>query len=222
MVGEIRRKSGISNGSVKAEVMVGQALDLPSERFDSMILDLILAVISDPKACIQFCIQRRNMLKLNIFTVVTLICLGLLTACSTDTVSDIQIHDAWVRPINVVMPEHTMESMPNDSVTAAYLTLENRGSGSDRLTSITTDIANSAEIHQTQIDDRGIASMQWQENGIEIPSNTTVMIEPGGYHIMLTGLQTNLSLDETISLTLTFESGKTINVEAVISDYPPE
>lgn len=53
MVKQIRRKADELQRPVKAEVMDGQDLKLPSEVFDAVVLHLILAVIPDPFACIQ-------------------------------------------------------------------------------------------------------------------------------------------------------------------------
>lgn len=138
---------------------------------------------------------------------------------NTPQTSEIRVGNAWIRPISVSMPGHEMEGMPDN--TAAYLTVENKSSAPDHLHKVTADFAASVEIHQTQIDDRGVAQMQLQAGGIEVPANSTIAISPGGYHIMLSGLTQNLELEGIVSLTLIFSSGKTITVDAVISDLPP-
>lgn len=53
MVKHIRRKAETLKRPVQAATMDGQALELPSESFDAVVLHLILAVIPDPIACIQ-------------------------------------------------------------------------------------------------------------------------------------------------------------------------
>lgn len=53
MVEQIRRKARSLNRPIEAAVMDGQALELPSESFDAVVLHLILAVILDPIACIR-------------------------------------------------------------------------------------------------------------------------------------------------------------------------
>jgi phosphatidylethanolamine/phosphatidyl-N-methylethanolamine N-methyltransferase len=53
MVDQIRRKAETLKRAVQAAVMDGQALELPSESFDAVVLHLILAVIPDPIACIR-------------------------------------------------------------------------------------------------------------------------------------------------------------------------
>lgn len=107
-----------------------------------------------------------------------------------------------------------MPNMPDN--TAAYLTIENTGTISDRLLRVTT-----VEIHKTEVDDRDVAQMQLQRDGIEVPPRSTVSIDPGGYHIMLSEMTRNLEIGGTVNLTLSFASGQTLSVDAAISDLPP-
>lgn len=53
MLERLRQRAAALEKPVEALVMDGQALDLPAERFDAVILHLILAVIPDPIACIR-------------------------------------------------------------------------------------------------------------------------------------------------------------------------
>jgi phosphatidylethanolamine/phosphatidyl-N-methylethanolamine N-methyltransferase len=53
MLNRLRARAQALGRPVDARVMDGQALDLPTARFDAVILHLILAVIPDPVACIK-------------------------------------------------------------------------------------------------------------------------------------------------------------------------
>lgn len=53
MLERLRQRAAALGKPAEALVMDGQALDLPSGRFDAVILHLILAVIPDPVACIR-------------------------------------------------------------------------------------------------------------------------------------------------------------------------
>lgn len=53
MVARIRRRAARLGRAVRAEVMDGQALPLPDESFDAVVLHLIVAVIPDPAACLR-------------------------------------------------------------------------------------------------------------------------------------------------------------------------
>jgi copper(I)-binding protein len=112
------------------------------------------------------------------------------------------------------------ESSAGGGVSAAYMTLTNRGGAADRLVSVSTDAAGVAEIHTSEMDNEGVMRMRPLTDGLEIPANGSVMMEPGGYHVMLMNLQHDLNAGDSVTLTLTFASGKTLTVEAEIR--PPQ
>ncbi len=148
---------------------------------------------------------------------------AVLQAISANGQSDLSVSKAWVRPIAVSMAGSDMEGMTmNDSVTAAYMVIENRGGGADKLIGVSTDVASIAEIHQTQIDEMGVARMRPQPEGVEIPSNSTLLIEPLSYHIMLSGLTRTLEREQEITIQLTFASGTVLDIFAIVADFPPE
>ena len=63
----------------------------------------------------------------------------------------------------------------------------------------------------------GSQTMTMQEvDQIMIPADSTVKLEPGGYHIMLIDLAKPLKTGSTVKVTLEFESGKTMTVKAVV------
>lgn len=53
MVEHTRQEAATLGLAIDARVMDGQALDFPTEQFDAVILNLILAVIPDPYVCIK-------------------------------------------------------------------------------------------------------------------------------------------------------------------------
>lgn len=110
------------------------------------------------------------------------------------------------------MDEATPEPGLTYGPSAVYLTLTNRGAAADRLVAVRTDAASIVEIHETQMEN-DVMRMRPLENGLEIPAGERVMLEPGGYHIMLLDLPRDLLPGEAIALTLVFESG----VEMVIA-----
>ena len=61
----------------------------------------------------------------------------------------------------------------------------------------------------------GTMTMQ-EVDQIMIPADSTVKLEPGGYHIMLIDLVKPLETGSTVKVTLEFESGKTMTVKAVV------
>lgn len=99
---------------------------------------------------------------------------------------------------------------------AGYLTITNTGDTADSLLSVSADFPR-VMIHTTEEKD-GIAKMRHVEK-IEIPAGETVVLKPGGYHVMFMGLNGDaLEEGEKFPATLTFENSGdldvTFNVEA--------
>jgi copper(I)-binding protein len=55
-------------------------------------------------------------------------------------------------------------------------------------------------------------------DGIDIPAEGTVTLEPGGYHVMLIDLAKPLAAGETFDLTLTFENAGEQVVTVTVRD----
>jgi copper(I)-binding protein len=117
----------------------------------------------------------------------------LLAACGAGGAPDIQVMDAWAR-----------ETVAGQSGTAAYATIVNRGSGDDRLLSVSAVPPSAASLHETSTQG-GISSMRPLENGLEIPAGSSVELKPGGAHVMISGLTGPLQEGDGLKLTLRFE-----------------
>ena len=57
-----------------------------------------------------------------------------------------------------------------------------------------------------------------QVDQIALPAGKTVMLKPGGYHIMLMQLASPLQKGQTFKVTLQFESGKNQTVKATVKN----
>lgn len=147
---------------------------------------------------------------------------AVLRAVEANSRSAISVTNAWVRPIEMSMSDHNMSQAANEGTpTAAYMRIQNDGGAADTLLSAASDVAATVELHQTQIDDAGIARMVQQTDGLQIPGYSAIDIEPGGYHIMLSGLNRSLQTGGSILIRLTFASGTVVEVNAVVTDLPP-
>jgi periplasmic copper chaperone A len=90
---------------------------------------------------------------------------------------------------------------PSMKAGGAFITLTDKGTP-DRLVGASTPIAQSAELHRT-VNDRGVMRML-PVDGVDLAPGSPVEFKPGGYHIMLMGLQQQLKPGDTFPLTLTF------------------
>jgi copper(I)-binding protein len=99
---------------------------------------------------------------------------------------------------------------------AAYVTLMNHGSETDRLLSVSSPSAESAAVHSTTMDGD---VMKMEETGpVELQPMGMIEMKPGGMHIMLIGLKAPLKKGDTLELTLTFERAGDIEVQVPVGD----
>ena len=101
------------------------------------------------------------------------------------------------------------------STGAAYMTVTNSGSQAARLSCASTVVAATCQIHEMAMSN-GVMRMRPVEGGLEIKPGQTVTLKPGGYHVMLMDLSTDLVAGSTIELDLVFEHAGTVAVQAAI------
>lgn len=124
-----------------------------------------------------------------------------IVAASADT-NGIVTHDVWVRA-----------SIGQVPTTAAYMTLENRGDD-DRLLSVSTSVAASAQIHDSA-ENNGMMQMRPVES-LPIAHGKSIELKPGGKHIMVMGLTVPLKAGDRIPLMLRFENAGEVAVQAEV------
>jgi len=143
----------------------------------------------------------------------------LVASCGSN--APIAVEDAWARvsPAGVTMG-------------AAYFKITSENDDSLIGVSVSTDIADHAEIHEVvhsmdmsdesmdMSDDEmhdGAMSMQ-QIDSLELPAGSPVRLAPGGYHIMLIDLAAPLVAGETFELTLDFATADDLTVSVEVSE----
>ena len=73
------------------------------------------------------------------------------------------------------------------------------------------------EIHETTMDDAG-TMMMGEVPAIDVPAGATVMLEPGGYHIMLMNLAAPLETGQEFDVVLTFEAAGDVTVPVEVRE----
>jgi copper(I)-binding protein len=148
-----------------------------------------------------------------------LIALGviLLAACGPAAADSpqISVEDAWVRAAARMDTGNDASGMDmGASTSAAYMLLQNSGKQADALISVSTDIAETVELHTSEMKD-GIMTMSMVDE-IEVPARGKAEFKPAGMHIMLINLTQDLTPGQKVNLTLNFKlSGKMV-VEAEV------
>lgn len=131
-------------------------------------------------------------------------------------------HDITFGPLQLNGP-FTRATLPNAPVGGGFLTIVNTGAEDDRLVSATSDIARDTQIHEMAMEG-DVMKMRQLTDGLAIPAGETVVLEPGGYHIMFMGLNQAFVEGETVPVTLVFEKAGSVTVdlhiEATAADAP--
>jgi len=99
-------------------------------------------------------------------------------------------------------------------VGGAFLEIKAAAGKGDRLIAARSPVAGSVEIHN-HIMEGGIARMRRVE-AIAVAGGKSVVLGPGGYHVMLMDLKQPLKEGDLLKLTLVFEKAGEINVEATV------
>lgn len=128
----------------------------------------------------------------------------LLGACGSSS-RELAIQDAWARPAGA-----------GDNG-AVYFVIENGTSTTDTLLSVSSDIASAAEVHKSMADGNGVMSMKMQES-IPVPAKEQVEFKPGSLHIMLVGLNQELKVGDTFTVSIHFEKAGDVNVPVEVKE----
>jgi copper(I)-binding protein len=98
---------------------------------------------------------------------------------------------------------------------AVYLSIHNGTDVEEQLLSLTTDVADAAELHET-VNDNNVMRMEARPEGFAIPAGGELALEPGGKHIMLVNLHQPLAEGDTVSLTLNFAHAAPMMLEVTV------
>lgn len=146
-----------------------------------------------------------------------------LVACGGDEPATFGATSAWSRP--------TPTGATNGVL---YLTITSDTDDALVAVEVPSDVAAAVELHETVIGDDGhgghshggggggeVMSMGEVE-AFEIAANSSVTFAPGGNHVMLIDLAEPLETGETYVATLRFSSGRSLDVDVVVADNPPD
>jgi copper(I)-binding protein len=103
---------------------------------------------------------------------------------------------------------------PAGDVAALYLIAVDHDGLGDRLTGVQSG-AGDATLHET-IEADGLVQMRLAPNGFEVPAGGELRLEPGGAHVMLTGLRKRLAAGERVHVTLEFERAGRLALEVPV------
>ncbi len=106
-------------------------------------------------------------------------------------------------------------------IAAVYMTIT--APKADRLVAVSSPAASKAEVHEMSMEG-GVMRMR-ETPALMLPPDQPVVLRPGGYHVMLTGLAQPLRAGQTVALHLTFANAPptdiTAQVEGIGASGPP-
>ena len=122
--------------------------------------------------------------------------------------SALRVERAWVR-----LPP------PERRVTAAFFDLVNDSERAVRLVKAHSPEAGTVELHEMH-HEGGMMRMR-QVEGIDVPARSTVMLKPGGLHVMLFDVKAGLPPGHRLPLVLEFADGRRVDVAAELRSPVP-
>lgn len=131
------------------------------------------------------------------------LCIAASVSAADVKVGNLSIDDVWART-----------GQPGQ-VSAAFMDVKNKGAA-DKIVSAHCDCAKATELHDMKMADGKMLMMQVP--AMDVPANGELKLKPGGYHIMLIGLNRPLVAGETLPIKLKFEKAGEVTVQAQVKD----
>jgi copper(I)-binding protein len=105
--------------------------------------------------------------------------------------AQVTVSEPWVRA-----------TVPQQKATGAFMKLQSAQDA--KLISAKSAVAGVVEVHEMAMD-AGVMKMR-AVDGLALPVGKAVDLKPGGYHVMLMDLKSQLKEGDAVPLTLTFET----------------
>lgn len=122
------------------------------------------------------------------------------------TVGKIVVSSPWARAM-----------APAAKVGAGYVTFSNHGDMADRLVAIQSDVAERVEIHEMQMEN-GVMKMRRVIGGLEIVPHGSVVLQPGGYHLMFVHPHKPFMAGERFKASFEFARAGKVDVTFAVRD----
>ena len=130
----------------------------------------------------------------------------ILAACAAGSAGpQISVEDAWARPVPAAGGNG-----------AVFMRLVNAGGEPDQLVGGQSPVAGSVEVHQTKMEE-GVMKME-HIPGLEVPPKDEVLLEPGGYHVMLIDVSGPLEVGDSLPITLRFEKSGEMKLDVEVRE----
>ena len=131
-----------------------------------------------------------------------------LAACGSDGMSTasgaVTVEEAWVR-----------EPAAGQTTVAVYATVVNGTDHEVTLLEATSPLTDDVSVHETEIAGDGTMSMGERDDGVRIEAGTSFVLEPGGAHVMLDGVDAGDVL-APVEVTFVFDDGSDAGLDVTV------
>lgn len=124
-----------------------------------------------------------------------------LATADENTAIGIMVDDPYVRAVP-----------PGQMNTGVFMKIMNHTDQPRTIVSAESDASKIVELH-THVKEDGMMKMR-QIPEIQVPANGHAMLQPGGLHVMLIGLNQPIEVDAPVEVTLVFKNGERTTVLA--------
>ncbi|MEV0692252.1 copper chaperone PCu(A)C [Streptomyces sp. NPDC050388] len=107
---------------------------------------------------------------------------------------------------------------PVSDLAAGFLVISNKGGADDRLTSVSSGIAERVTVHET------VDGSMREVDGLDIPARGSLVLESGGNHLMFEQLKRKPKQGQKVSVELRFAHSDPVTVEIPVkpATYTPK
>ncbi|XPF93302.1 copper chaperone PCu(A)C [Colwellia sp. RE-S-Sl-9] len=147
--------------------------------------------------------RKTKPLLFHISTIVLFFLLTIISSYSHAENNPNNDHITFTKPWIRLLPPTVMS-------TAGYVEINNSSTVADKLLSVWSPTINGVSVHQTKEVD-GLLKMLEADN-TTIPPNGKLILQPGGYHLMLMGIKKPLVENETVTIHFEFERAGIVHV----------
>ena len=139
---------------------------------------------------------------------ISILALAFCNACSSSQeeksahkqiTGSIEISQSWVRPAS------------KGTNSAGYFSIYNGTAKADTLIGIESQDAENAEVHESYTTGEGLSGMR-PAGKLAIASGDSLILEPGGYHVMLIEMNRTLAVGDSLQLQLQFAVAGSKNI----------
>ena len=121
----------------------------------------------------------------------SLVSLAALMSLPTLALAEVTVTDPWVRA-----------TVPGQQATGAFMVLQ--ATEAAQLLGASSSLSKQVEVHEMAMDNDVMRMRQVEK--IELPAGKAVELKPGGYHIMLLGLDKQVEEGSSVDITLQIQN----------------